>query len=362
MVDGQRDPRALDAVAALCIRDVPRDSPRQVAAWLAAQSDLPARDRLLVQAAIAARAGAPQAAVELVAADTSALAAARRLEAQAARRNRFPGGRGAVLEEGDAEAFLDPPAPDTADAGEAILTIAIGAVEAMVGNWRSISSGTALGLPLALERVAVLRSVAERTGARWLGAYLWLVEADLRRLGGDGGEAERIAALAMDAFRSAGDALGVAACCVAIGDWHAAPRTSPELLDLSIDDSPPTPGTRDVSAARAMYDQARAVYEGGCELGLAALLLRDGHVARTAGDIDAWAEAAGRATQLADHADDRWLAGLAATHASLAAIEAGGRGGSGRPDATRGDTRRRWRPGVGARPPAPVPRALHRAP
>ena len=183
--------------------------------------------------------------------DATALAGALRTASYTATCNRFPGGRGAVLEEGAVESFGEPPVPDGSDAGEAILTIAIGHVDAMVGNWRSISGGRGDGLAPALARVAQLRDVAVATGSPWLAAYLRLVGADLHRLAGDRSTAEAELRAARDESQAAGDGPGVAAALVALGDWHAAPRSSPELLDLSIDATPPTDGQPDLAAAAA---------------------------------------------------------------------------------------------------------------
>ncbi len=315
------------AIASLVLREVPRWSPRQVRSWLASVAGaLHDRDRALVDAAMAMRSGRlGDVAAALAGVADRSLPATLRVAAELLARNRFPGGVGALFEDGDVAALPDPPSPTDEDPAEAHLMLAAGQVEPMVATWRTLArDGTAETRQLVITRAQQLRAIAQG-GAPWLAAYLALVEADLHRRGGDGTAAVAAWSVAAGEFGSAGDALGVAACHVAWGDWHAATRSSPEVLDLVIDASPaPSLGERDPATARQAYQAAHSVYEAfGCELGLAALRLREGYLAAVEGDDHGWASAAGDAETLASAADDEWLALLAAVHHALATISAG---------------------------------------
>lgn len=321
------DQAAFHAVASIALWDVPRWSPRQARDWLAAAGELTPRDRALVSAAIALRAGRLHAVADALAGtDERSLPATLRATATTLERNRFPGGRGALFEEGDLERLIDPPAPDDEPPTEAALMIAVGQVEPAVATWRSLAcDGGPDTRRTVLTRVQQLRAVVAGGPAPWLGAYLALVESDLHRLGGDAAAAHAAWTTAAGEFEATGDALGVAACHVARGDWLAAPRSSPEVLDLTIDVSARRPaGPPDLPAARSAYAAARACYEASDgELGLAALSLRDGFLACAEGDVGAWAEATARAEVLAVGADDQWRGLLAAVHHALASIAAG---------------------------------------
>jgi CHAT domain-containing protein len=318
------DPTVYEAIASLALRDVPRRSPSEVRAWrLASAPAISEHDGSLLDAVVELRSGALGTVPGLLAGDTTVLGEAIEAAARVGERNRFPGGRGAVLESDDLDWFVEPPWPDFADPIESTLTVAIGHVDAMVGNWRSISGGHGQGLQPALARVAQLQSVSDATACAWLLGYLQLVEADLRRLGSDGEGAQGAFARACSTFERSGDPAGSGACQVALGDWYAAPQSSPELLNLSIDSTPPTPGVIDVARAHECYDAARGVYGAGNLLGLAGVRLRDGYLAAARRDVDGWHAAASEAEAMAIEGDDRWLAVLAATHRALAAIRVG---------------------------------------
>ena len=314
------------ALIALAVRDVPRASPRQVGEWAAAARLTP-RDRALVEAAVALRGGWPDRARALLADVDGRLAAALRAAAPVVGRNRFPGGRGALFEEGDLAAFEDAPATDGVAPDEVLLMVAVGQVDAMVTNWRSLArDGGADAARFVIDRARQLRAVLAGTGAPWLIGYLALVEADLHRLAGDAAAGAANWEQAVAAWSAGGDGLGEAAAHLARGDWLVAPRTSPEALDLTIDLSPTVVTTPpDPAGARAAYERARALYgRASCELGSAALALRDGYLAAVAGDAVAWAGAAGTAEAMARRGGDEWLALLAGVHGALATIWSGG--------------------------------------
>ena len=313
------------ALIALAVRDVPRASPRQIAEWAAAARLTP-RDRTVVEAAVALRSGWPDRARALLADVDGGLAAALRVAAPVVGRNRFPGGRGALFEEGDLAAFEDAPPTDGVETDEVLLMVAVGQVDAMVTNWRSLArDGGAEAARLVIDRARQLRAVLGGTAAPWLHGYLALVEADLHRLAGDVAAAAANWEQAVATCSSGGDGLGEAAAHLALGDWLVAPRTSPEALDLTIDLSPTVVTTPpDPAGARAAYDRAQSLYASvSCELGLAALALREGFLAAAAGDAVAWAGAAARCESMARRGGDDWLALLAGVHGALATIWSG---------------------------------------
>ena len=313
------------ALIALAVRDVPRASPRQIGEWVAA-ARLTARDRALVEAAVALRGGWPDRARAILDDVDGGLAGSMRVAAPVVGRNRFPGGRGALFEEGDLAAFEETPPTAGAETDEVLLMVAIGQVDAMVTNWRSLArDGGAEAAGLVIDRTRHLRAALGGTAAPWLHGYLALVEADLLRLAGDAAAATTNWEQAVATWSADGDGLGEAAAHLALGDWLVAPRTSPEALDLILDLSPTAVTTPpDPAGARAAYDRAHALYAGlSCELGLAALALRDGYLAAVAGDAAAWADAAARCEAMARRGGDDWLALLAGVHGALATIWSG---------------------------------------
>lgn len=317
------DAAVLSAMASLAIRDVPRQSPAEVREWLASFGGaIGDRDRSLLLAMCDMRSGAPRNAARLLAGDAGVLSRAIDVAAALAERNRFPGGRGSVMEEGDIDTFEEAPVPDLSNPTEAALTIAIAHVDAMVSNWRSIS-GQRQGVAPALARVDQLRTFVSDLSCPWVAAYLELVEADLRRLGRDAVNAEAAFGRALAAYEQGGDTCGAAACYVALGDWNSAPGSSPELLNLSIDATPPTLGQVDLAKAGDCYAAARQLYAKTSQLGVATVALREGYLSAARGDLGAWHAAASEAERVAVDADDRWLTALAATHRGLASIAMG---------------------------------------
>ncbi|WP_157248215.1 CHAT domain-containing protein [Nonomuraea typhae] len=134
-----------------------------------------------------------------------------------------------------------------------------------------------------------------------------------------------------------GDAYGVAATLVRFGDWAAAPRTSPLLLDLlpMITLGADTDRAHeeahvlepDLEAAEAVYAEAeRVLRTQDADVPLrprAALALRRAFLSRRAGEHERAATLAGQAERMASAAGDQRLRWTARVHRALADLAAG---------------------------------------
>ncbi|MFI6498166.1 CHAT domain-containing protein [Nonomuraea typhae] len=134
-----------------------------------------------------------------------------------------------------------------------------------------------------------------------------------------------------------GDAYGVAVTFVRFGDWAAAPRTSPLLLDLqpmiTLGADTDRAGEEahvlepDLEAAEAVYAEAeRVLRTQDPDVPLrprAALALRRAFLSRRAGEHERAATLAGQAERMASAAGDQRLRWTARVHRALADLAAG---------------------------------------
>ena len=249
-------------------------------------------------------------------------------------RNWFPGGAGAVLEEGDIGRIAGAP-PATASevpAVQLLVTVTCD-LAAMVPVWRNIvENARRSGQPAPVATIlAQVESVGERItqfGVPGAVAYVALVHADLLWRAGQWQAVSDRHAWAFQTYQAANDVTGVGACWLTKGDWSAAPLSHPDLLGLSLD-APTNQGGAvvepDPASARTSYEQARTCFEaGGAGRGLAAVELR---LAYLDAQTEEWASAdghLGRAVALAHQSGDPSLERLAAVHRAIAALAADG--------------------------------------
>ncbi|MFL6029453.1 MAG: CHAT domain-containing protein [Gaiellaceae bacterium] len=235
-------------------------------------------------------------------------------------RNWFPGGAGAVLEDGDIGRIAgDPPAAASAAPPVQLLVMVIRDVVAMAPVWRNIvdnarRNGQTAATDAVLGQVAGVGQRLQAYGAPLPVAYLSLLHADLLWRAGQWQAVSPLHTWAFQTYQAAGDVVGVGACWLVKGDWSATPESHPELLGLSVD--APTGQTTavieaDPATARTCYEQAKACFENaGATRGLAAVELRLAYL--DGGDhLD-------RARSLARESGDTALERIAAVHHALA--------------------------------------------
>jgi len=199
-------------------------------------------------------------------------------------RNWFPGGAGAVLEEGDIGRIAGaPPTAASAAPPVQLLVMVIRDVVAMAPVWRNIvdnarRSGQTAAIDAVVGQVAGAGQRLQAYGAPLPVAYLSLIHADLLWRAGQWQAVSPLHTWAFQAYQAAGDVVGVGACWLVKGDWSATPESHPELLGLSLD-APTQASTAviesDPATARTCYEQAKACFAaGGATRGLAAVELR----------------------------------------------------------------------------------------
>ncbi|HWJ31414.1 MAG TPA: CHAT domain-containing protein [Gaiellaceae bacterium] len=255
--------------------------------------------------------------------DAAIVAAALTNLANALDRNWFPGGAGAVLEEGDIGRIAgEPPAAASAAPPVQLLVIVTRDVVAMAPVWRNIvdnarRSGQTAAVDTVIAQVAGVGQRLQAYGAPLPVAYLSLIHADLLWRAGQWQAVSPLHTWAFQTYQAAGDVVGVGACWLVKGDWAATPESHPELLGLSLD-TPIAPGTAvidpDPATARTCYEQAKACFQtAGATRGLAAVELRLAYL--DGGDhLDT-------AHKLALESGDTSLEQLASVHRALATPE-----------------------------------------
>jgi CHAT domain-containing protein len=285
---------SLPVLLQLVQRDEYRGRPSELEQALA-QGTLPGVDHSefpLVEVAAAINVGDAKRALRALEAqtfdsgsDAGIVAAALANLAKALDRNWFPGGVGAILEDGDIARIAGaPPAAASAAPPVQVLVTVIRDVASMSPAWRSIvDNARRTGQPAAAETVlAQVMSTGQRLTA--LGAppvviaYLSLIHADLLWRAGQWQAVSAPHTWAFQAYQAAGDLTGAGACWLTKGDWSATPEGHPELLGLSLD-APTAPGSAviepDLATARTAYEQAKACFQAaGSTRGLAAVELR----------------------------------------------------------------------------------------
>ena len=244
--------------------------------------------------------------------------------ANALDRNWFPGGAGAVLEEGDIGRVAGE-APSAASAAPPVqlLVMVIRDVVAMAPVWRNIvdnarRSGQTAATDAVLAQVAGVGERLQAYGAPLPVAYLSLIHADLLWRAGQWQAVSPLHTWAFQAYQAAGDVVGVGACWLIKGDWSATPESHPELLGLSLD-APTQQASAviepDPATARASYEQAKACFQaGGATRGLAAVELRLAYL-----DGGDHLDSAGK---LARESGDASLERLVAVHHAIAKPDA----------------------------------------
>jgi CHAT domain-containing protein len=243
--------------------------------------------------------------------------------ANALDRNWFPGGTGAVLEEGDIGRIAgEPPAAASAAPPVQLLVMVIRDVVAMAPVWRNIvdnarRSGQTAATDAVIAQVAGVGQRLQAYGAPLPVAYLSLIHADLLWRAGQWQAVSPLHTWALQAYQAAGDVAGVGACWLMKGDWSATPESHPELLGLALD-APTQQVTAviepDPATARVSYQQAKACFEAaGATRGLAAVELRLAYL--DGGDhLD-------KAQALARESGDASLERLVAVHHAIATPE-----------------------------------------
>jgi CHAT domain-containing protein len=173
-----------------------------------------------------------------------------------------------------------------------------------------------------------------------LAAYVVVVAADAARRLGNLQEAEALLASAEEAYREAGDAVGLAVARLLRGDWWAAPLSTPSVLNLALSASPNADSSlgwsvEDAEIARSGLDPARArvayaeaergFRRAGAPRGVAALDLRYGYLATIEGDHRGALAAYGRAAEGFAACGDGLGLWSARIHHALARVGAGER-------------------------------------
>ncbi|HVM00681.1 MAG TPA: CHAT domain-containing protein [Egibacteraceae bacterium] len=187
------------------------------------------------------------------------------------------------------------------------------------------------------DAVAVLVPPRE-AGEPALRAYADLAAADLARRAR---RPEQAAASLRDAaagYGAAGDAVGLAACHLARGDWRAAPATSPVTRNLTMMASATESSALewalearegdlaglDADRAAAAYADAEAAFrDAGSVRGVAAVALRRSYLAGMAGDQARAVQEAAQAATTFEACGDGWGTWLARVHEALAGVAAG---------------------------------------
>lgn len=190
-------------------------------------------------------------------------------------------------------------------------------------------------LPRALLNLE--RSSAIVSPPSWI-AWGRYAAADSTRRAGDRDGADKLLATALDVYRTAGDEAGEGICELAMGDWDAAPFSSPLNLNLAIRESVSEGSDldwqleaaesaldgSDLLAARRAYDRAEAAFTAAvAPRGLAAVALRRGYLASLAGDHDDAAARCAAAAAAFEDAGDLVGTHVAAIHTALARIAGG---------------------------------------
>jgi CHAT domain-containing protein len=192
----------------------------------------------------------------------------------------------------------------------------------------------------AAQVLQVLGAAAAALDDARLGAYVVLVGADVSRRLGSAGEAEALLEVAREGYAEIPDAIGVAAARMLEGDWWAAPLTTPAVLNLALSASPNADSSLgwateaaeldrsrlDPERARAAYGEARRGFErAGAPRGVAAVQLRQGHLAMLEDDYPRALESCARAVQGFQASGDGLGLWCARIHQALARVGAGAR-------------------------------------
>ncbi|HUG47675.1 MAG TPA: CHAT domain-containing protein [Candidatus Limnocylindria bacterium] len=334
---------SVELITGLLLREQYRFAPAAVRAALESGGlgGVPPAELPLISAAASISGGEPRRALRELEAlsappgsDEQAAAQAIRRLAQALDRNWFPGGGGAVLDEGDLERMLDGAADQATAASPAVaLLIQLATnVLAMAPTWRTVAdSGRRLGLGAAagavLGHAQQVGAAIAQHGAPAAVGYVALVQADLFVRAGQGAAAPAALGVVEMAYGSTSDWAGLGSAWLVRGDWSAEPTSQPETLGLDLESAQVPPGpsaSRDARAARQAYDQAASAFAAaGAQRGLAAVELRRAHLDRLAGDGAGARQRLEAVVRTAVETGDGALAQLARIHLALLDIEGG---------------------------------------
>ncbi len=326
----------LEEMLRLVLREQWRGGPGALRDPVPLRTDPPPDQATFVAAAAALGAGEPRRALQRLGepppdgdGDRAAVDRALRRLALALEHNWFPGGAAAVLDPGEVGPFALPTLPATSAPVQTFVEV----LEFLTSlpTLRTIAAGLRRGSTLpgaerALTDAASFRDRLLAAPAPVPASAVALASADLYVRAGRAGEAGRPLQLAVGSAESHGDAVGVAACVLALGDWSAEPLSHPELLgeDLEGDASAARGVAPDAATAGDRYaDAERRFAAAGAVRGVAAVALRRAGLALRAGDPAGAADALDRCHALAVEAGDGALARLAVVHRALVAVEAG---------------------------------------
>jgi CHAT domain-containing protein len=249
-------------------------------------------------------------------------------------RNWFPGGAGAVLEEGDIGRIAGVPPSAASDTPDVQLLVTVTRdIAAMAPVWRNIvenarRSGQTAPVATVLAQVESVGQRITQFGVPAAIGYFALVQADLLWRAGQWDAVSAPEGWALQAYWAANDLTGVGACWLTKGDWSATPLSHPDLLGLSLDAPANQSGAvidPDPASARSCYEQAKASFEAaGAGRGLAAVELRLAYLDAQAEQWESADAHLGSAAALAQQSGDESFERLAAVHRAIATLAADG--------------------------------------
>lgn len=178
------------------------------------------------------------------------------------------------------------------------------------------------------------REAEEKGAPPGILAWLERTVADIHRRLGEEAEAQEWLDRAFDRSAQAADPVGMAVCRMTLGDWRAAPLSSPSAWNLFLQegtaDSSLAPlrertelggGGVDTAAAEKMYTEAETLFRrADAQRGLGALELRRGYLRQLQRDFAAALDCAERAEKILVRAGDLYGLQLARAHRILARI------------------------------------------